>query len=358
MKSINFYVKSAQTLVAHIATVFVVPAVFLFSGCASVAGPGSSARFDIGLIGDQHYDAESAAKFPNIMAGMNRAELAFAVHVGDIGSPPYNSCKDETYYQRRDEFNASRHPLIFTPGDNEWTDCHQGGIPDSLERLSKLREVFFAGERSLGQRTIPLTRQSADTRYASYRENTRWTQSGVVFVTLHIVGSNNNLGRTPEMDVEFAERNAVNIEWMRQAFQHARQSGARALMILTQANPAFERVWPARRRGSLGFAPPNTKRPSGFTEFVGALTREVLAYDKPVAFVHGDTHYFRVDKPMIIDDKSGGNRGRVVENFTRVELFGYPEAHWVRATIDPDSPNVFSFTPEMVRENYADRWKK
>ena len=66
---------------------------------------------------------------------------------------------------------------------------------------------------------------------------------------------------------------------------------------------------------------------------------------------------FRVDKPMVIADKSGGGRGRVVKHFTRAELFGYPEAHWVRATIDPDSPNVFSFTPEMVRENYADRWK-
>ena len=91
---------------------------------------------------------------------------------------------------------------------------------------------------------------------------------------------------------------------------------------------------------------------------MAALTREVLAYDKPVAFVHGDTRFFRVDKPLIVDDKSGANRGRVIEHFTRAELFGHPEAHWVRATIDPNSPAVFSFTPEMVRENYADRWKK
>ena len=333
-------------------------AILLLTGCASAPRTGSPSKFEIGLIGDQHYDVESEAKFPNIMAGMNRADLAFVVHVGDLGGPAYNSCKDETYYRRRDEFNGSRHPLIFTPGDNDWTDCHQGGIPDSRERLAKVREVFFQGDNSLGQRTIFLERQSADARYASYRENTRWTQGGVLFLTLHLVGSNNNLARTPDMDAEFAERNAVNIEWMRQAFQHAKQSGAKAIMILTQANPNFEATWPARRRGSLGIAPPNAKRPSGFTEFVAALTREVQAYDKPVAFVHGDTHYFRVDKPIIIDDKSGGNRGRVIEHFTRAELFGYPEAHWVRATIDPNSPAVFSFTPELVRENYSDRWKK
>ncbi len=338
--------------------VLLISAMLSLTGCASAPGTGSPSKFDIGLIGDQHYDAESEAKFPNIMAGMNRADLAFVVHVGDIGNPAYNSCKDETYHRRRDEFNASRHPFIFTPGDNDWTDCHQGGIPDSRERLAKVREVFFQGDNSLGQRKIPLTRQSADARYASYRENTRWTQGGVVFVTLHVVGSNNNLGRTPEMDAEFAERNPVNIEWMRQAFQFAKQSGAKGIMILTQANPNFEGLWPARRRGSIGIAPPNAKRPSGFTELLDALRKEVLAYDKPVDFVHNDTHYFRVDKPMVIDDKSGGNRGRVVEHFTRVELFGYPEAHWVRATIDPDSPGVFSFAPELVRENYADRWRK
>jgi len=336
---------------------FILFCILELAGCASAPAVDSSGKFEIGLIGDQHYDAESAAKFPNIMAEMNRAELAFVVHVGDIGAPTYNSCKDETHYQRRDEFNQSRHPLIFTPGDNEWTDCHEAGIPDSLERLAKVREVFFQGERSLGQRTLPLARQSVDPRYAKFRENARWTHGGVVFATLNIPGSNNNLGRTPEMDAEYTERNAVDIEWMRQAFQYAKQNGSRAIMLLIQANPQFEQTWPARRRGSLGIAPP-PKKPSGYTEFLTALRREVLAYDKPVVLVHGDTHYFRVDKPLILDDKSGGGRGRVVEHFARVELFGYPESHWVRATVDPADPNVFSFRPGMVKPNFADQRAK
>lgn len=330
--------------------------VFL-AGCTSAPTVGSPGRFEIGLIGDQHYDAESTARFPNIMADMNRADLAFVVHVGDIGAPPYGSCLDETYYRRRDEFNQSRHPLVFTPGDNEWTDCHQAGIPDSLERLAKVREVFFQGERSLGQRTMPVTRQSSDPRFSAYRENARWTHGGVAFVTLHIPGSNNNLGRTPEMDAEYAERNAVNIEWMRQAFQFAKQGGSAGLMILIQANPRFENNWPVRRKGALGIAPA-PKRPSGYADFLIELQREVLAYDKPIALVHGDTHYFRVDKPIILDDKSGGGRGSVVEHFTRVELFGYPEAHWVRATVDPADPNVFSFAPAMVEKNFPDRRAK
>lgn len=74
-----------------------------------------------------------------------------------------------------------------------------------------------------------------------------------------------------------------------------------------------------------------------------------------MVLVHGDTHYFRLDRPMILNDKSGAGRGRVVENFTRVELFGYPDAHWVRATVDPADPNVFRFSPGLVKEDLRDR---
>jgi hypothetical protein len=328
--------------------------IVLAAGCASAPSGDAGGRFEIGLFGDQQYDAESTAMSPGIMAGMDRANLAFVVHVGDIGNPTFGSCLDATYYRRRDEFNASRHPLIFTPGDNEWTDCHEAGIADTLERLAKVREVFFEGEVSLGRRTLPLTRQSADPRYAKFRENARWTHGGVLFATLHVPGSNNNRGRTPENDAEYAERNAADIEWLRQAFRYARESGSRAVMLLLQANPRFEETWPVRRARSMGIPPPG-KRASGYADLLKALQAEVLAYDRPVALVHGDTHYFRVDKPMVLDDKRGAGRGTVVEKFTRVEVFGYPEAHWVRAIVDPADPNVFSFRPELVKENMRGR---
>ena len=326
----------------------------LLAGCGSAPTTGSSGRFEIGLIGDQHYDAESTARFPNIMAEMNRVDLAFVVHVGDLGNPTYGSCLDASYYRIRDEFNQSRHPLFYTPGDNEWTDCHQAGIPDSLERLAKVREVFFQGDRSFGLRTLPMTRQSDDPRYAKFRENARWVHGGVLFVTVHVPGSNNNLGRTPEMDVEYAERNAVNLEWLRQAFQYAKDRRSLAIMILIQANPRFEETWPAPRQRQIGIAAP-PKTASGYSDLLKALRSEVLGYDRPVALVHGDTHYFRVDKPLILHDKSGAGRGSVVEHFTRVELFGYPEAHWVRAIVDPADPNVFSFRPAIVEINIPNR---
>jgi predicted phosphodiesterase len=322
----------------------------LLLGCASNPMADSSGKFEIGLIGDQHYDARSAAQFPNIMAEMNRADLAFVVHVGDNGTPGYDSCKFETHYKRRDEFNQSRHPFVFTPGDNDWTDCHEAGMPGAMESLAKVREVFFQGDSSLGKRTMPVTRQSSIQRYASYRENARWTLGGVVFVTLHMPGSNNNLGRTADMDAEYAARNIANLEWMRQAFEYAKKNNSKGLMLLTQANPKFEDALPDRRKNALSIRPPS-KKLSGYADFLQAFQKEVLAYEKPIVLVHGDTHYFRIDKPLVINDNSGARRGSIVENFTRVEVFGYPEAHWVRAIIDPSDPNIFSFRAQMVKEN-------
>ena len=42
-----------------------------------------------------------------------------------------------------------------------------------LERLAKLRQMFFQGDQSLGRCTLRLMRQSEDTRYAKFRENVR-----------------------------------------------------------------------------------------------------------------------------------------------------------------------------------------
>jgi len=101
----------------------------------------------------------------------------------------------------------------------------------------------------------------------------------------------------------------------------------------------------------MGLGPaPNTA--SGFTAFLTALEAEVVAFGKPVAFLHGDTHYFRVDKPLFrAGAESPGDRGRQVENFTRVESFGFPEAHWVRVIVDPTDAGVFSFKEEIVEKN-------
>ena len=344
----------------------------LITGCAAAQPPGEihRGRFQFGAIGDQQYTVEDEAKFPNLIQDMNEANLAFVVHIGDIEPDPrpYNinprafgsmPCTDETFYRRRDEFQTSKPPFIYTPGDNEWTDCHEvkHRNNDPLERLAKIREIFFQGNEALGQQTLTLVRQSDDPKYAKFRENVRWTYGDVLFVTLHMVGSNNNFGRTPEMDAEYKERNGANLAWMKQAFELARGNGNKAITILTQANPGFQNSWPEARfrRYFLNspIKPPEKKPKTGYDEFIAALEVETLAFKGPVLMVHGDSHIFRVDQPLV-----SSKTGRVIENFTRLETFGTPDVHWVRVIVDVNDPNVFTIKPEIVKKNLVDHSAK
>jgi len=353
-------VRSALSAAALIA----LSSMLFLSACATMQGEreAKNVRFEFGLIGDVPYDARHEREFAYVMKGLDAADLSFVVHNGDFwwdgaawtekagGFPP---CSDETFQNRLSLAQGSRHPFVFVPGFNEWADCHRAKprTYEPFERLAKLRQMFFQGDQSLGRRTMRLTRQSEDARYVNVRENVRWTYGDVLFVTLHVIGSNNNLGRTPEMDAEHAERMAANLAWMKQAFELATRAGNRAVMIIAQANPRFETSWPSDMQqrymlAGLGFKSPETRRATGFDGFLAALEKETLAFGKPVVYVHGDSHLFRVDKPLV-----GSKSRRIIENFTRVETFGFPYTHWVRGIVDPRDPKVFSFREEIVKEN-------
>jgi hypothetical protein len=332
-----------------------VAALALVLGCAGARPVDEPAaqRFEFALIGDQQYNEESEAQFTRLMTDVDRSSVVFVVHVGDFKAGTSMPCNDELFESRKRQFDASRHPFVFTPGDNDWTDCHneRAGKYEPVERLAKLRAVFFAEGRSLGRRKLALEGQGADPRYAKFRENVRWAHGGVLFATIHMVGDNNNLGRTPGQDAEFRERDAANLAWLRDVFAAAKRDGSRAIALFTQANPRFERSYPTGRVRSLGIRPPPTTA-SGFTAFLTTLEAEVVAFGKPVALLHGDTHYFRVDKPLFRTGAEGpGDRGRQIENFTRVESFGFPEAHWIRVIVDPNDPGVFTFREEIVAAN-------
>ena len=137
-----------------------------------------------------------------------------------------------------------KHPFILTPVTTIDGLSWRTGAQFDLELLAKVRTMFFPDGRSLGQRSMPVISQTADPQFGKFRENLRWSMAGVTFVTLHIVGSNDNFGRTPEMDAEHRERTAANIVWLRKAFSEAKASNSRGLALLTQANPNFENYWP------------------------------------------------------------------------------------------------------------------
>lgn len=315
---------------------FALSIILVVAGCSSTssrskgrADDGNS-LFEFALIGDVPYDeAQTATYFPNMIEELNGASLAFVVHDGDIkaGATP---CTDEVFESVRAQFQTIRHPLIYVFGDNEWSDCSKVKTNrfNPEERLQKLRDLFTQGDQSLGQKTLTLKRQSDDARFAAFRENVRWTMGGVMFAGVNAPGDDNHFG-TPE----FGLRNAANIAWIREAFELAARDGSRAVMIIMQANPHFDLVSTNRSR-------------LGFNEMLKVIERETLAFKKPVVLVHGDSHYFRIDQPLM-----GTKSKRRIENFTRVETFGNPDVHWIRVSVAENDPNVFRFYPQYVQKN-------
>jgi hypothetical protein len=329
---------------------------------------GESRAYAIGLWGDLPYsDLQAQVGVPNLIADMNDQKLAFTVHDGDLkagsgtpGSVTPTTCSDALYQQGLGYFNALKSAAMVTPGDNDWTDCDRpaNGSFNSRERLDYERKLFFSTDYSLGQRPIKQQVQhdklclDHNNQLTGCVENRRWIMKGVVYATLNIQGSCNNRCDTLPDDAEWAARNNANILWMQQTFDVARTYRASAVMFISQADPGWDQSdgtrSPLRDPKTLAETDAN---PDGFQAFLVALRDEVVAFGKPVAYVHGDSHYFRIDRPFL------DAKGRRLENFVRVETFGDNQAngnndvHWLKVFVDERSREVFAFQPQIVPAN-------
>ncbi|MBO0838256.1 MAG: hypothetical protein J2P28_22440 [Actinobacteria bacterium] len=325
-------------------------------GATAAFGDNGQEPYAIGLWGDLPYSALQATEgVPNLIADMNSQKLAFTAHDGDIknGSDP---CTDSVYTQALSYFNSLRSPAMFTPGDNDWTDCDRGPF-NSLERLDHERQLFFSTPFSLGQRQlrqeVQLTPLCLGVGGATpCVENRRWTVGSVTYATLNVQGSCNNLCDVAPDPAEYQARNQADIAWMQQTFAEAKAEGSAAVMFITQADPGWDNTdaqrAPTRDPKTLV---EDDNQPDGFHDFLSALRDATIAFRKPVVYVHGDSHYFRIDKPL--EDANGGR----LENFTRLETFGDNQQNgdndvqWVKVLIDPHTRDVFSFQPVIVPAN-------
>lgn len=309
------------------------------------ASPGRAAadgapaeRFSFVALGCMPYGPATFPAYKRLLAEINRHAPAFTVHCGDTksGSEPPT---DALLQQVRTWFDLLDGPVMYTPGDNEWTDVHRigAGVHDPLVWLAKVRRLYFAEERSMGRRPIPLATQRRDPVFAKFVENARWSRGGVVFATVHVVGSNNNrLPAVPSAMAEFRERERASIAWVRAAFAEARAGDAKAVTLFFQAEP-FR---------SLALAPET----SGFTGFLETIEAEARAFAKPVLLVHSDAHRYRLEHGM-----SFRRGGESLPNVTRLETFGATNIHAVIITVDPASPQVFLAGPLLVPGNALPR---
>ena len=282
-------------------------------------------------LGDMPYNGKPDEKrFEALIEHVNTLNPSFVVHVGDIksGGTP---CSDEKLTSIAQTFRRFKAPLVYTPGDNEWTDCHtrSSGQYKPLERLDKLRELFWLNDNPY-EKTLPVTRQ------ANYPENVRWAQQGILFTTLNMPGSNNN--RRAGLDAffspndEYKVRNKANLQWLHQAFEEAKQTNTNVIVVMTQADPGFEAVKPLR---------------TGFNNFIDTLTNEVKHYSGNVLLVHGDSHRFRIDTPIRYHDPNHTD-GRLETKFQRLIVFGDSDVHAVQVTINPIESNPFRYQPLLT----------
>lgn len=276
-------------------------------------------------MGDAPYGRGEEREFDRVVDRINAdPALRFAVHVGDLKAAG-ESCSDALLRRKFAALERLALPWLYTPGDNDWTDCHVGGAGrfNPLERLQFLRRMHFGnGERAHGPGAFALASQGGQRGFEAFVENARFELDGVVFATLHLVGSDNGYAPWRGFDIndraaapradriaEVRARSAAALAWVDAAFDHAAQAQARAVVLFFHVNPSFERGADYARR-------------KPFNPFLARLQERARLFKRPVLLAHGDLHWYMFDAPF-----------PDLPHVTRMQVPGSPFVGWVRVTV-------------------------
>lgn len=221
----------------------------------------------------------------------NSSDIAFAIHVGDLGRPA-QACSDEWLAKSVEFFKSLGKPVFYTPGDNDWTDCDRDKTPNpgsELARLDKLREIV-----ALRPREIPQGWKYE--RQQGQPENETWSAMGIRFASQHIVSKGNGreqvLKDDPLVAAKLArERDENNAQWLAKAFDLAKAEGARAVVVSMQ----YDLFGDDDGKGS-----PMERclaKPS-YASFCKSMVDKAVAFGGPVLLAHGDTNAYCLDQPF------------------------------------------------------------
>ena len=325
----------------------------------------SHAALTLAVIGDWPYN-DLLLNSANLLIDSVNADrhVRFLLHVGDIhsGSQPCTSAGilppiatsnpgwNQAVFQRFQQFDM---PVIYTPGDNEWTDCHKSkekSAGDPLKELASVRGLFFSRPGvSLGRDEMRVISQArafdpAFPTDAQFVENVMWSAAHVVFVTLNVPGSNNDgvpwsgtFANAAAQAQEAQARNAANARWLDSAFDLAEDSHAKALVLALQAD-----MWDAAALA------PGADGLDAYTPFVQHLATRALAFHRPVLLLNGDSHLYESDQPLADPTSATGriHGTPAVTNLTRITVQGSTNApaEWLRLTIDTSHTPMFTWS--------------
>ena len=286
--------------------------VFLTAGLAACEPSG---EYDVAVFGDVPYSTGDFGRYDNMIRAINNDNsLVFSAHLGDIGPPESSTCTNTWVDRETVRFDSLSRPLVYTPGDNEWTDCS-----DQLARLTYLRSRIFrsTGTQSRGASTMALTSESS----RGYPENARWTRGPVTFASLHVVGSRDNYSHQSE----FAPRRAATIDWVNDTFDLARDQGKEGVVLLAQADPNLDQQ--ASEKGRIAYQ-----------SMFDAVVSQTAFFDGEVVFIHGDGHTYKNQRPIA---------GR--PNLRRVEVEGDTKISFVRVHVEPGAgTDLFTVTKSQA----------
>ena len=309
---------------------------FLFAIALSCAGAALAQPFKFIALGDMPYKIpDDFIRYERLISEINKTNPSFSIFIGDTKSGS-SLCSDEYNLIVKKYFNQFSSPLIYSIGDNEWTDCHRplAGAYDPIERLQNLRKTFFASNMSLGKTQLELVRQAdIDPKHSKFVENSMWVKNDFLFVNLHIPGSNNNFERDESAKREYFERNEANLSWINRAFNIATSKQYSGIILFYQADIFYNRsqaVDPA----------------SGYRDTLQTLSKRGQSFKKPVLLIHGDSHRLIIDQPLkSIDQK------HVLENVIRLEVMGAEQVQAVEIQVDGKLEQPFRFSPILIRAN-------
>ncbi len=295
-------------------------------------------------LGDTPYSTTENERIKNVISkAIKDANPPFVVHYGDFKGGG-EACTEELLTERRDDiYGLLPGRVFYTPGDNEWTDCDRACLKPAVSELGKLdflRHLFF-------DEPLDLPEDWHYARQPIFHENARWMKDSVFFMTVHLVSTNNGRIDILKDDIEAAlalvdARDQANRVWMMESFDAALNAGAKAMVIVTQADVTSP-------DGGGPCTTTNRMHCDAFLSFRDNLRLNAGNFNewgkprKPVLLLHGDSN------PYCLDKTFGGKRA---PNLWRLNAWGdfQAPADATVVTVNPENPQT-PFAAETLLEH-------
>jgi hypothetical protein len=270
-----------------------------------------------GVIGHSFRKSADEALLRRAIAETDADNLGFVVVNGikSAGEP----CSDALYEQRLALLSRAKNGVVLSLAGSDWADCkRENGRPAAMERLTRIRDVYFQGDMSFGDTRLLLTRQSTMTKFRSYAENARWEMGDIVFATINLPAPNNHYLTDAGRNGEFEDRLIANRYWLERVFTFATREKRAGIVLFCDGNPALH----SGRTSARG---PDGLR-DGFFEIRRQIVKHAASFPGKVLVVHGGAG--RQGKPAAV--AWNGNLGdlEVADG-------------WVKVNVNPGSAGLF-----------------